>query len=251
MNNLAASYLNTGRRDEAMKLQEEVLALRKKVSGPEHPATLTAMANLAFSYSEAGRRDEALKLREELLPLSRKMNGPEHPETLNVMAGLAASYREAGKFEQAASLLDVGLPLARKRLPHDNVILAVMLCEVGLGKLNARAFADAEPPLREGLAILQKLIPDSLATLCCRSDLAAALLGQKKYTEAETLLLASHAGMKKREKTIPAGRRYRLPEVLDRLIELYTATGKPDEVKKWGQERAKYAEAGGQPSGKQ
>jgi serine/threonine-protein kinase len=32
----------------------------------------------------------------------------------------------------------------------------------------------------------------------------------------------------------------RLPEALDPLIELYTATNQPDEVKKWRAERAKY-----------
>ena len=34
---------------------------------------------------------------------------------------------------------------------------------------------------------------------------------------------------------------FRLPGTLDRLIEFYTATNKPDEVKKWRAERAKYA----------
>ena len=34
----------------------------------------------------------------------------------------------------------------------------------------------------------------------------------------------------------------RLPEALDRLIELYTATGKPDEVNKWQAERSNYPE---------
>jgi serine/threonine-protein kinase len=32
----------------------------------------------------------------------------------------------------------------------------------------------------------------------------------------------------------------RIPEALDRLIELYTAINKPDEAKKWQAERAKY-----------
>ena len=32
----------------------------------------------------------------------------------------------------------------------------------------------------------------------------------------------------------------RFLETLDRLIELYTTTNKPDEVKKWRTERAKY-----------
>ena len=37
-----------------------------------------------------------------------------------------------------------------------------------------------------------------------------------------------------------AGGRLWVPAALDRLIDLYTATNKPDEVKKWKAERAKY-----------
>jgi hypothetical protein len=46
--------------------------------------------------------------------------------------------------------------------------------------------------------------------------------------------------MKAREKTIPTQGATNIPEALDRLIELYTATNKPEEVKKWQAERAKY-----------
>ena len=53
-------------------------------------------------------------------------------------------------------------------------------------------------------------------------------------------MLKGYEGMKQREKTIPPQASTRLPEALDRLIELYTATNKPDEVKKWQAERAKY-----------
>ncbi len=46
--------------------------------------------------------------------------------------------------------------------------------------------------------------------------------------------------MKQREKTMPPQAGTRIPESLDRLVELFTATNKPDEVKKWQAERAKY-----------
>jgi hypothetical protein len=48
--------------------------------------------------------------------------------------------------------------------------------------------------------------------------------------------------MKAREQTIPqqGGAEWRVPEALDRLIELYTALHKPDEAKKWQAERTKY-----------
>jgi eukaryotic-like serine/threonine-protein kinase len=76
------------------------------------------------------------------------------------------------------------------------------------------------------------------------------LLGQKKYAEAEPLLLAGYEGMKQREKTIPPQGSTRIPEALDRLIELFTATDKPDDVKKWQAERAKYPEAAPKPGEK-
>ena len=54
--------------------------------------------------------------------------------------------------------------------------------------------------------------------------------------------------MKQREKTIQPQGLGRIPEALDRLIELYNATNKPDEVKNWKAERAKYPE--GKPAEK-
>jgi hypothetical protein len=49
--------------------------------------------------------------------------------------------------------------------------------------------------------------------------------------------------MKGREKTIPPEGTICLPEAIDRLIELYTATNRPDEAKKWQAKRAKYPSA--------
>ena len=80
-----------------------MLALRRKVLGPEHPDTLRAMNNLAISYSDAGRRDEALKLREEVLTLRRKVLGPEHPDTLMAMTTWRCSYRDAGRGTRRSS----------------------------------------------------------------------------------------------------------------------------------------------------
>jgi hypothetical protein len=69
-----------------------VLALRRKLNGPENLSTLGAMNNLANSYHAAGRPDESLKLGEEVLPLCRKVLGPG-TDTLLAMHNLASSYR--------------------------------------------------------------------------------------------------------------------------------------------------------------
>ncbi len=66
--------------------------------------------------------------------------------------------------------------------------------------------------------------------------LGGALLGQKKYADAEPLLLAGYEGMKQREKTIPPPGKVRIPEAVERLVQLYEAMDKKDDAAKWRKE---------------
>jgi hypothetical protein len=93
------------------------------------------------------------------------------------------------------------------------------------------------------VALREKVQPDDWRMCDAQSMLGGALLGQKKYAEAEPLLLKGYQGMKQREKKIPEQGKIRLPEAIDRLIELYTTTDRPDEAKKWRAERARYPES--------
>jgi formylglycine-generating enzyme required for sulfatase activity len=113
---------------------------------------------------------------------------------------------------------------------------------LAMESLELRRWTAAEPLLRTCLSIREKKRPDHWRTFDTRAMLGMALLGQKKYAAAEPLLRAGYEGMKARAQTIPPSVRARLPETLDRLIELYTATNRPDEVKKWQAERARYAD---------
>jgi hypothetical protein len=73
-----------------------------------------------------------------------------------------------------------------------------------------------------------------------QSLLGEAMWRQKKYADAEPLLLKGYESLKKMEYFLEPRDEPRIPEAVDRLIELYTVTNKPDEVKKWRAERAKY-----------
>ncbi|KAJ5560231.1 kinesin light chain [Penicillium frequentans] len=47
MANLASTYRNQGRWEEAEQLEVQVIKIRKMKLGEDHPDTLTSMANLA------------------------------------------------------------------------------------------------------------------------------------------------------------------------------------------------------------
>jgi hypothetical protein len=235
VNNLATGYWSAHRLDRSIPLFEEALKLREKQLGRSHPDTLQIVANLSVNYKGAGRLSEALPLLEEAYRASRTI-----PTLRWVGAALLDGYAKAGRSAQAAALLKNLLADARKSLPKDSPQLAGALAQFGAALLQLEAYPEAESLLRESLAIRAKADPDAWSTFNVRSMLGGALLGQKKYAEAEPLLRQGYEGMKAREKAIPPIAAARLPEALDRLIELYTATSKPEEVKKWRAERARY-----------
>jgi hypothetical protein len=242
MNNLAMGYRSGGRLDLALPLYEETLKLKKAKLGPDHPDTLLSMNNLAMGYRAAGKPDLALPLLEETLKVRKAKLGPDHPNTLNIMGNLAKAYLDLKQAEKATPLFEDFVAGQRKLTGADTTRFASLLAQIILELLNARQFPQAEKLLRECLAIRERKEPEAWTTFYTKSLLGGALLGQKKYADAEPLLLKGYEGMKARGKTIPktGGAELRIPEALDRLIELYTATNKPDEAKKWQAERAKY-----------
>jgi tetratricopeptide (TPR) repeat protein len=94
-------------------------------------------------------------------------------------------------------------------------------------------FGEAEPLARQCLALREKEIPDGWWTFNARSMLGGSLLGQKKYSEAEPLLLSGYEGLKQREDKISPAGKPRLKETLQRLVQLYEATGRPDHAAEW------------------
>ena len=52
MGNLARTYSQQGKLNEAEKLEVDVMELRKRLLGAEHPDTSTSMTNLAGTYRQ-------------------------------------------------------------------------------------------------------------------------------------------------------------------------------------------------------
>ncbi|MCS7046732.1 MAG: tetratricopeptide repeat protein, partial [Gemmataceae bacterium] len=243
MNNLAACCWSMQRLDRSVPLFEEVLPHLEKKLGREHPDTQLAAANLAVNYKDAGRLKEALPLLEEAYRSAKK-----HPNLRWVGQPLVEAYVKSNKSVEAAKLIEELLAEARRKLPKQSPQLAGQLAEYGLLLLELKSYNEAEPLLRECLAIREKTQPNAWTTFNTLSLLGGALVGRagrvsdaaekaKLFAEAEPLLVKGYEGMKARAKTIPPAARQLLPEALDRLVELYTATGQPEQVKKYQAER--------------
>ena len=73
--------------------------------------------------------------------------------------------------------------------------------------------------------------PDTQAS---RLELGATRLQQKRYAEAEPLLLEAYAGLKQHETNVPESTS-RATEALERLVQLYDGWGKKDKATEWRQ----------------
>jgi len=80
MANLASTYRNQGRWQEAENLVVHVMEATKEKLGADHPDTLSSMANLAFTYREQKRWKEAFVLLSEAVQGMQQVLGPDHPE---------------------------------------------------------------------------------------------------------------------------------------------------------------------------
>jgi tetratricopeptide (TPR) repeat protein len=235
MSNLAAAYHAAGKLDRALPLFEETLRLKKARLGADHPDTLATMNNLGSVHRDAGKPELALPLLREAAAgmESRRF---QHSHAGTIVTNLVNCHEQLRQFAEAEVWRRKWLAVVKGRAGADSVAYAGELAALGLNLLQQQKAADAEPLLREALALREQKQPDAWTTFNTKSVLGGALLIQKKYADAEPLLLAGFRGMKQRADMIPREAKERLREALARLVRLYEATGKQDEAGKWRKE---------------
>jgi serine/threonine protein kinase/tetratricopeptide (TPR) repeat protein len=237
LNNLGQAHKEDGHLEQAIPMLEKVLGLRQGKLGPNHPQTLTTMNNLATAYFAAGKVATAIPLLEQSLAQRKLRLGAEHPETLQSLSNLAAVYAQEHRFADAARLRQELVPILRRKLPAEHPTLVSNVTQLGQHLLAAGQPQEAEPLLREALALHEKQSPEAWKTFYLRSHLGSALQQQQQFAAAEPLLRQGYEGLKQRAAQIPAeARQGCLLEALGRLVQLYEAWQKPEEAERWRRE---------------
>jgi serine/threonine protein kinase/tetratricopeptide (TPR) repeat protein len=235
MNNLAKLYEEQEKYDRAEPLLAEVLKRREKTLGAVHPDTLVSKANLAGLYQRQKRYDEAEPMLREVLQRREEKFGAGHPTTLTSKNSLAELYKERGKYEHAEPLARQAAEGAVKQFgfahPRTQSYVRDLagVCEAW-GKPEK-----AQELLQRQLDFLRSRgEADAQAAAAVKVSLGGNLLAQKKYAEAEPLLLQGYEGLVKAAGPMrPRAREERVKEALSGLVRLYEATDKKDEAARW------------------
>jgi eukaryotic-like serine/threonine-protein kinase len=239
MHNLATAYYYQGNYAQAEELHRETLEIKRRVLGPEHPDTLTTMNNLAAVYAVQRKYPEAEALFTRTVEISRRVLGPEHPLTLSYLAEFAFLYQREGKYASAETYAAQSLAGRRHALGVNNAVTMSSAQDLALAYQSQGKFAEAEPLAREALEFNRKQQPDDWQRFRAESLLGASLTGQKKYTEAEPLLLEGYRGMSARSKRMGATDLYHLDCAREWIVQLYKAWGKPQKAAQMAQEPEK------------
>ena len=233
MASLGDDYVEQGKYAQAEALLAQGLPIQRRILGPEHPDTLTCMNNLANAYTGLGKYAQAEALFSQTLDISRRVMGPEHPLTLDFLSDFAGMYQRRGSYSLAETYAAETLAGRRHALGSENPETMASAADLALAYVSLGKFTEAEAVVTEALEFNRKEQPDDWQRFRAEALLGASLAGEKKYSEAEPLLLEGYQGMLARKDRFDAADRGYSALAHRWVVQLYQDRGKPEQVAEW------------------
>jgi tetratricopeptide (TPR) repeat protein len=237
MTMLTDIYIYRGKWAQAETLSIRTLETERRVLGAEHFITLISMDNLADAYTGQGKYSQAEQMFSQTLSITRRVMGPENPQTCTFLSDFASMYQRQGKYALAETYAGQALAGQRHTLGSAHPDTMASAADLAVAYLSQGKFAQSEILAREALEFNRKKQPDHWQLFRAESLLGASLAGQKKYAEAEPLLIEGYRGMTERQDRIEGWNRYHLDRAHEWLVQLYQAWGKPAKAAEWKKRR--------------
>jgi hypothetical protein len=193
------------------------------------------MNNLGIDYTYEGKYAQAEGLFSQTLEIYRRVKGLEEYGTFYTLSYMASMYQLEGKYGLAETDAAQALAGLRHRLGPDHPNTTAAAADLALAYQSQGKFAGSEPLAREVEATEKTKRPDNWLRFWAESLLGASLAGEKKYAEAEPLLLEGYRGMLARKDLMSAPDRCHMDSAHAWIIQLYDAWGKPDKAAEWKQ----------------
>lgn len=196
-NELALLLWDRGQLDEAETLFAKNLQTNIALLGDGHISVAVSRANLALVVNAKGRHAEAEVLFRQALQANLNTVGRMHPSTAIAFNNLSYPVLALGRTDEAVALVEEALSIAKSVMGVEHTRYATFEVTLGRAYLMRHDARRAEPLLRHALAFREKTLPASDWRIAqARSVLGGILLDQKRYTEAESLLLLARDGLK-------------------------------------------------------
>jgi tetratricopeptide (TPR) repeat protein len=233
MNNLAVFYRAAGKYELSESLYRTVVERQRKALGDAHPNVLLTMNGLAYLYSLQGKSAQAEDLYVRALTTQRRVLGNEHPDVATTAQNLATLYVTENRNAEAEPLATQAMDIRRRVLGEQHPETLRSTTTKGLVLINLGHPDKAESLLRAALASYESSKADGWDRYNCQSLLGASVEKQKRYAEAEPLLVSAYTALKEREPGIPRESRMLVERAGARIVALYTNWGRATQALQW------------------
>jgi len=223
LHSLGQALIDVEANADAEPLYQEVLAIRIARLGADHSDTILPRDGLARIYRSLKKPDRSITLLEESLRLRMTELDRDHPEILARRVTLGGCYCDAGRFEEGLSLIEEVRRMGRDD-PHPAWVRTVLLTAYVQAGRTAEATSLVAERVQEAR---QRFAAGSPALAAVLADNGKVLLDAKACVEAEALLLEAYQGLKNEREN------EHLRNVLEAMVKLFAAWGKPEEEAKW------------------
>ena len=239
MSSLAAEYGNEGDNKKAEQLLSQALEIERRVLGPDHPDTLITMVNVGVANAALGNYAQAEQILNQAQEAAHRVLGPEDRITLGIASEYAAVYQMQGKYALAEKYFAQVLAGRRHVLGNEAPGTMDAAADLAMAYVYQQKFAEAEPLAREAMQTDSKIQPDDWQRFRAESLLGASLAGEKKYAEAEPLLVEGYQGMLVRKSNMADADRSNLELARKGLVQLYKDWEKPEKAAQFAKEAEK------------
>jgi tetratricopeptide (TPR) repeat protein len=185
----ASALYNEGQYKKAEELDVQVMQIRKRVLGDEHPDTLTSIADLASTYWDQGRWKEAEELEMQVMQIRKRVLGDEQPDTLIAIGNLALTYSNQGRLKEAEELAVQVMQIRKRLLGDEHPDTLITMGNLALTYSNQGRWKEAEELEVQVMQTRKRVLGDEHPdTLIAIHNLAFSLQSRARLKEAVALM---------------------------------------------------------------
>jgi serine/threonine-protein kinase len=227
---LTLILVDQGKLAEALTLQQGLVAKYRQLPNNETPVfcgSLTLLGSIQMEYGNLSAAEASLLEGEKVY---RKILGPNHTAIYDNLRLQAQVSFLAGRYVEANEKINRVLDNYRQNSSPKYISFGTALTLQGLILNKMGNSVEAEKVLREAARLRAENLPNNhFMTALTNGALGEFLASQKRFAEAEPLLLGSYESLKTSQS--PDSPRIKL--AADRLVALYTGWGKTTDADKY------------------
>jgi serine/threonine-protein kinase len=188
LSELANTHFYLGHFATSDSINQHVLAMSRKLYGPNHPHVANDLINLGAIQFELGHYKEAEQFYRQALSINQAWYGKDNAETASNLTLLGRTLIREDRYDEAMTTLQEALKTQERVYGKVHPRVASALNEIGSVALQRKKLDEAESAFRRMIDIYHSVYGDKhflLATAV--SNLATVYMARKDYVRAEPL----------------------------------------------------------------